>query len=110
MSNDNDEVRIPQVGEIWRHWKGAHYEIVSIPSHERDGSLHVVYRAANGNEWVRPLWEFIQNVTIKGGLQVQRYTIVQRTHDKTDLLPHQDTNPAPPIAVPLSIDGTEVPA
>ena len=106
----NSEVQVPQEGDIWQHYKGRCYEVVGVAIDTETNHRCVVYRSEEGQTFVRPLLQWAMMLTLKGGQQVHRFTIVQRTYNQTDLLPHEDTNPAPPIAVPLSIDGAEVQA
>lgn len=54
-----------QPGEVFRHYKGGKYEVVTTAQMEHDKSLVVVYRSKyNDAVWVRPLAEFIKNFRI----------------------------------------------
>ena len=54
----------PSPGEIWRHFRGGDYEIVTI-SHEPEKGMRpfVVYKGVlTGTTWHRPLDEFMGSV------------------------------------------------
>ena len=55
---------IPQEGEMYRHFKGNEYQIVTVAEHSEDGSQMVVYRALydEGKCYVRPLSMFMEEV------------------------------------------------
>jgi hypothetical protein len=55
---------LPQPGEVYRHYKGGHYEVVCVALDEETGRRLVVYRGlADGRVWSRSLWSFQQRVT-----------------------------------------------
>lgn len=53
---------------IYRHYKGALYEVLHVAQHSEDESWFVVYRALYGEYgvWVRPLELFNQPVEQDG--------------------------------------------
>lgn len=53
---------------IYRHYKGALYEVVGVARHSETEESVVVYRALYGEYglWVRPLGMFIETVEISG--------------------------------------------
>ncbi len=55
---------LPVADEIYRHFKGNEYKIVTIAEHSEDGSQMVVYQATYGEEkcYVRPLSMFMEEV------------------------------------------------
>lgn len=55
---------IPQEGEMYRHFKGNEYQIVTVAEHSEDGSQMVVYKAlyGEGKCYVRPLEMFMEMV------------------------------------------------
>ncbi len=55
---------IPVEGEIYHHFKGNEYQIVTIAEHSEDGTQMVVYRAMYGEEkcYVRPLDMFMEEI------------------------------------------------
>lgn len=55
---------IPVEGEIYRHFKGSEYQIVTMAEHTEDGKQMVVYKAMYGEEkcYVRPLDMFMEEV------------------------------------------------
>ena len=55
---------IPQEGEMYRHFKGNEYQIVTVAEHSEDGSQLVVYKAlyGEGKCYARPLEMFMEMV------------------------------------------------
>ncbi len=49
---------------IYRHFKGAHYEVLGVGKHTETGDELVFYRALYGEYgfWVRPVADFIEEV------------------------------------------------
>ncbi len=99
---------LPRAGELWRHVKGSVYRVICLAVNEADGHEVVVYESAEGGGpvWVRDLAQWLMQVTVKEGVQVQRFTPVETV----DLLPFVDSMPYPPTCVPLAEDTEEVPA
>lgn len=58
---------IPKEGELYRHFKGNEYQIVTLAEHSEDGSRMVVYKALydEGKCYVRPLDMFMEEVDSK---------------------------------------------
>nr|WP_163501894.1 DUF1653 domain-containing protein [Halomonas socia] len=56
------------VAGIYRHYKGADYEVVGVAQHSENEEALVVYRALYGDYglWVRPLEMFCETVEIQG--------------------------------------------
>lgn len=56
---------------IYRHYKGARYEVLGTAQHSETEQLLVVYRALYGEHglWVRPLEMFTEKVTRNGQRQ-----------------------------------------
>ncbi|SDM29075.1 Protein of unknown function [Franzmannia pantelleriensis] len=58
----------PPVAGIYRHYKGADYEVLGVAQHSESEEALVVYRALYGDYglWVRPLAMFCETVEIQG--------------------------------------------
>jgi len=56
--------QLPQNGEIWRHFKGRDYKIITIAEHTETSELYVVYEALYGDykNYVRPAAMFMSEV------------------------------------------------
>jgi hypothetical protein len=64
---------LPQIGAIYKHFKGGLYEILHNGYSSEDVSLQVIYQCVCTKEvWVRPLTEFLD--ILEDGRQ--RFTIV----------------------------------
>lgn len=59
-------MRLPQVGEIWVHYKkGTYYRIVMIATNESDLKIHVLYREEfdlKSRIWSRSIDDFLAPV------------------------------------------------
>lgn len=53
---------------LYRHYKGAEYEVMSLARHSETEEWLVVYRQSygDGSVWVRPLSMFVEQVVIEG--------------------------------------------
>ena len=58
----------PPVAGIYRHYKGADYEVVGVAQHSENEEALVVYRALYGDYglWVRPLEMFCETLEVQG--------------------------------------------
>lgn len=63
---------------IYKHYKGAEYEVLGLVRHSETEEQLVVYRALYGDYglWVRPLTMFIETVTV-GDADVARFQLVK---------------------------------
>lgn len=59
---------------LYRHYKGAAYQVIDLVRHSETEEELVLYRALYGERglWVRPLTMFTQTVMVEG-LQVPRF-------------------------------------
>jgi hypothetical protein len=63
---EDHEIRIPQPGERYEHYKGGIYDVITVGrlSEQRD-QLMVVYRSLErGHVWIRPLGMWSEYVEI----------------------------------------------
>ena len=53
---------------LYRHYKGALYEVIGTATHSESGEKLVVYRPCYGARalWVRPLSMFVESVSVDG--------------------------------------------
>lgn len=72
----------PLVGTRWRHYKGGIYTVIAVGKVEKDQTPCVVYQClADGQVWVRPLYEWQEVVCCRDTFQTfQRFTPVEREH------------------------------
>jgi len=68
---------------IYKHYKGALYEVIGIGNHTEFLEKFVVYKALEGKKdypagtiWVRPLEMFKENVIVEGE-EMPRFEFVQ---------------------------------
>ncbi|ERT58209.1 MULTISPECIES: DUF1653 domain-containing protein [Megasphaera] len=55
---------LPQEKEIWLHFKGGTYQIITLAEHTETGAQFVIYKALDGNRktYARPLKEFMGEI------------------------------------------------
>lgn len=83
------ERRFPKPGEIYRHFKGNEYEIVTMAKHTETNELCVVYRNTKSPSevYVRPLTMFlspVNRVKYPDAMQANRFELIAATSDKQE--------------------------
>jgi|GEM_PF-2064712 Uncharacterized protein conserved in bacteria len=65
----------PKSGQIWRHYKGKKYIVLSIAQYtERKDEKFVIYKRVHGLKvWARPLRMFMEDVSVDWHV-VHRFT------------------------------------
>lgn len=93
---DGPTRELPQPGELWRHWRGGLYRVVCLALNEGTHGECVVYAdaAREGHCWVRPLWQWLQEITVPGGDRHQRFA--KLTEAEIQELAGEDSSPAGP--------------
>lgn len=75
-----EPVRYPLPGEIWKHYKGGVYEILSMATHSETQESVVVYRSIPfGSVYVRPFSMWHENVKLEteGGAPIPRFCLMK---------------------------------
>lgn len=70
-------VNTPLPDQVYRHYKGADYLVLTVARHTETGEDFVVYQALYGERgmWVRPLEMFMEEVTVDG-VRRRRFQLV----------------------------------
>lgn len=60
---------------LYRHYKGAEYEVLYCARHSETEEWLVVYKQCYGDQsvWVRPMEMFLESVELSDGDQVARF-------------------------------------
>jgi len=65
---------------LYRHYKGAEYEVLHTARHSETEEWLVVYKQGYGDRsvWVRPLEMFTGQVTTPEGVRVDRFEFIAK--------------------------------
>ncbi len=70
---------IPNVGELWRHYKGGVYEILSVAQHTENEEWLVVYQSMGYTvPHIRPLLMWNDTVEDRKGVLMPRFQLVHK--------------------------------
>jgi len=73
------------IGEIYKHYKGGLYQIMSIAKHTESLDRLIIYKCLKSNNvWARPYGNFISNIYIDG--YVTRRFIQQNNKDISKII------------------------
>lgn len=63
----------------YKHYKGNEYEVVGFAKHSETLEEMVIYKALYGNYdiWVRPVSMWNEEVSLKNGMRVKRFTKIK---------------------------------
>lgn len=66
----------PEVGKLYRHYKGNVYQVLAVGLHTETLEELVVYKAISGDQvWIRPLKMWIETVKVNNIL-TPRFTLI----------------------------------
>jgi hypothetical protein len=69
--------KYPEVGALYRHYKGGKYKVITLAKHSETDETMVVYQSIHfGSMHVRPLNMWFEEVEIQG-LLISRFQEVQ---------------------------------
>lgn len=55
---------LPKANEIWLHFKGGKYQIITLAEHTETGEKFVIYKALSGTmkTYARPMKDFMSEI------------------------------------------------
>ena len=64
---------------IYKHYKGNFYRLIGVANHSETLEKMVVYQALYDEKelWVRPLSMWDEEVNLKDGTKVKRFTLIE---------------------------------
>ena len=92
----DEKVRVPAPQEIYRHFKGNYYQVVTMARDTESGEPLVIYQALYGEFgiWARTLQNFTEELDpakYPNALQRRRFERVDRVGDMPAEVEHSDT-------------------
>lgn len=80
MNTSNSSTKIPDIKKgLYRHYKGAEYQVIDIARHSETEEWFVVYETRYADEspttWIRPAKMFTETVVI-GGEEIARFQLI----------------------------------
>lgn len=79
MAEDN-RMKFPASGELWKHYKGGLYRIVAVGKYEPTMEPVAIYKALKDGEiWVRPMPQFMGCLDENG--YVPRFELIHEGGD-----------------------------
>lgn len=72
---------------LYRHYKGADYQVYALVKHSETEEELVLYKALYGDFglWVRPLSMFTESVTVDG-IKMARFQFIKKLSKPSDIL------------------------
>lgn len=68
---------LPLPGEIYKHYKGGTYEVMTLCTHTETEEKLVIYRSLNyGSIYARPLSQWFDEIPLPGILPKPRFALV----------------------------------
>lgn len=64
----------PSPGSTWRHYKGVLYTVLAVAEYTESGECLVIYQAAEGPVWARPMDLWHEHVLMG---DVPRFSLVK---------------------------------
>lgn len=73
--SDIHDLDLPEVGKIYRHFKGNTYEVTAIAQHSETLEYMIVYQEthSNGKSWVRPASMWFDEVSDRPDRSQRRF-------------------------------------
>lgn len=66
----------PEIGKLYRHYKGTVYQVLAVGLHTETLEELVVYKAIGEDQvWIRPLKMWIETIKVENKL-IPRFTLI----------------------------------
>ena len=60
---ENNKVKYPEIGPVYRHYKGGKYEVLTLSKHTETDEILVIYKSLHfGSVYARPLEQWFDSV------------------------------------------------
>lgn len=70
-------IKYPEIGKLYKHYKGGIYEVITIAKHSETDEVLVIYKSIHfGIIYARPLAMWFEKITIDEKYEASRFTLL----------------------------------
>jgi hypothetical protein len=70
-------IKYPEIGKLYKHYKGGIYEVITIAKHSETDELLVIYKSiCFGTIYARPLAMWFEKIAIDEKYEASRFTLL----------------------------------